>query len=106
MPSKIGLSESLVMVLGGMVGGGIFAVLGVVAAQAGSAAWLVFVASGIVAFCAGFSFVVLNDLQEQTGTLFSAIETFTGSTTLAGTIQNRAQTRVFRRRRSRSTTAG
>jgi amino acid transporter len=49
MPSgKIGLAESISMAIGGMVGGGIFAVLGVVAVAADTLAWLAFVVAGVI----------------------------------------------------------
>ena len=64
MSEKIGLTESVSLAVGGMVGGGIFAVLGVVAAMAGTLAWLSFVASGVITVCAGYSFVRLNSLLD------------------------------------------
>ncbi len=47
------------MAVGGMVGGGIFSTLGVVVGISGSLAWLSFVAAGIIALCAGYSYVKL-----------------------------------------------
>lgn len=82
---KIGLTESISMAVGGMVGGGIFAVLGVVASAADTLAWLAFVVAGIIALAAGYSFVRLGDLStgDDDGPL-TYIERFTGSTKLAG----------------------
>ncbi|MFB6171408.1 MAG: APC family permease [Haloarculaceae archaeon] len=84
MGDKIGLAESISIAVGGMVGGGIFAVLGVVAAGAGTAAWIAFGLSGIVAICAGYSFVRLNGLAEQGETPLGQIEELTGDSRLAG----------------------
>src|SRR6056297_1048903 len=84
MADKIGLSESIAMAVGGMVGGGIFAVLGVVAVQAGRAAWFAFLAAGVVAFCAGYSALRLNALAGGRSNPIAAVERFTGRTTLAG----------------------
>ncbi|WP_318567009.1 APC family permease [Salinigranum marinum] len=84
MAEKIGLFESVSIAVGGMVGGGIFAVLGVVAGAAGPTSWLAFVLAGVVAACAGYSFVRLNDLIDGTGGPITYIEQFTGNTTLAG----------------------
>ena len=84
MADKIGLSESIAMAVGGMVGGGIFAVLGVVAVKAGPSAWMAFVASGFIAASAGYSFVTLNDQLRQPGTPITFIEVYTGRTALAG----------------------
>ncbi|WP_049996419.1 APC family permease [Halococcus sediminicola] len=81
---RITLSEALSMAIGGMVGGGIFAVLGVVAAEAGTATWMAFVASGVVAICAGYSALRLNAQTEEQLNPIAYIEQFTGSTTLAG----------------------
>ena len=84
MAGKIGLSESMAMAVGGMVGGGIFAVLGVVAAEAETLAWLSFVISGGIAMAAGYSFIRLNGLLDTPGSPVTVIEVFTGRTTLAG----------------------
>ena len=81
---RITLSEALSMAIGGMVGGGIFAVLGVVATEAGTATWMAFVASGVVAICAGYSALRLNAQTEEQLNPIAYIEQFTGSTTLAG----------------------
>ncbi|WP_332900317.1 APC family permease [Haladaptatus sp. CMSO5] len=81
---QISLGEALAMAIGGMVGGGIFAVLGVVAVEAGPAAWLAFVASGVIAFCAGYSALRLNAQADGQLNPIAYVEQFTGSTTLAG----------------------
>lgn len=84
MSGKIGLTESISLAVGGMVGGGIFAVLGVVAATATTLAWLAFVASGLIAICAGYSFIRLNNLIDVQAGPVTYVECFTGSTKLAG----------------------
>ncbi|MFB6121627.1 MAG: APC family permease [Halobacteriaceae archaeon] len=84
MGEKIGLYESVSIAVGGMVGGGIFAVLGVVAAGAGTAAWIAFTLSGVVALCAGYSFVRLNDLCERDRSPLGQIEELTGDSRFAG----------------------
>jgi len=81
---KVGLVESVSMAIGGMVGGGIFAVLGVVAVNAGALAWFAFIVAGVIALCAGYSFVRLNELVEGLTGPISFIERFTGSTKLGG----------------------
>lgn len=86
MDDRIGLSEAVAMAVGGMVGGGIFAVLGVVAAQAGTAAWFAFLVSGVVALAAGYSFVRLNAVVPEPTSPVALIETVTGNTTVAGMI--------------------
>ncbi len=81
---KIGLMESISMAIEGMVGGGIFAALGIVAVTADTLAWLAFVAAGIIALCAGYSFVRLNRLLDDHAGPMTYVKQFTGNTTLAG----------------------
>jgi amino acid transporter len=54
MADNIGLPGTISIAVGGMVGGGIFAVLGVVAAGAGTAAWIAFTIAGLIALSAGY----------------------------------------------------
>ncbi|MEJ2547968.1 MAG: amino acid permease, partial [Gemmatimonadota bacterium] len=56
---KMGLNATWAMAVGGMIGGGIFSVLGVVVSIAGPWAWLSFVIAGAIAFCTGLSYVGL-----------------------------------------------
>lgn len=78
---KIGLTESISIA----VGGGIFAVLGVVATTAGTLTWLAFVASGVIAICAGYSFVRLNDVIDVRAGPITYVGRFTGNAKPAGT---------------------
>jgi len=86
MSEKIGLPEAISIAVGGMVGGGIFAVLGVVAAGAGAAAWIAFTVSGFIALCAGYSFVRLNTLCSELRSPIGQIEEISESSQLAGLI--------------------
>lgn len=81
---KLGLTECVSMALGGMIGGGIFAVLGVVAKRVHAATWFAFVLAGGVALCAGYSFNYLNRLTEGQGGAVTYVQSFVGSSTLAG----------------------
>ena len=83
---KLGLPEAVSMAIGGMVGGGIFAVLGVVAGAASTLAWLAFVVAGVIAACAGYSFNRLNALTEEPTGPIAFVERFTGRTKLAGMV--------------------
>jgi len=84
---KIGFPESVSLAVGGMVGGGIFAVLGVVAETAGPAAWLAFVASGLLALCAGYSFVrLVRESDDDVAGPVDHVEEFTGKRWLAGVV--------------------
>ncbi|MFB6137072.1 MAG: APC family permease [Halobacteriaceae archaeon] len=84
MSEDVGLLEAVSLAVGGMIGGGIFAVLGVVAAGAGTAAWLAFVLAGAIALCAGYSFVRLNGLCPGAQSPIAQIEALTGERALAG----------------------
>ena len=59
------------MSVGGMVGGGIFSTLGVVIGIAGAWTWLSFVAAGLVAFAAGYSYVRLATHYGEGGGAFT-----------------------------------
>ncbi|GAA0311705.1 APC family permease [Halarchaeum salinum] len=87
MGETIGFPESVSLAVGGMVGGGIFAVLGVVAANARSAAWLAFVASGLLALCAGYSFVrLIHESDDALAGPVDHVAEFTGERWLAGVV--------------------
>jgi amino acid transporter len=81
---QLNLTETISMAVGGMVGGGIFAALGVVAVTAQTLAWLAFVIAGIIAACAGYSFIRLNRLIDGNAGPMTYVQQFTGSTKLAG----------------------
>ncbi|GAA0244423.1 APC family permease [Haladaptatus pallidirubidus] len=82
----LGFWESVSFALGGIIGGGIFAVLGVVAKVAGPTAWLAYFAAGIVAMCTGYSYVKLNQLSDSQGGSVTFIEEFIGRPMLAGMV--------------------
>ena len=64
---RFGLTEAVSIGLGGMIGGGIYAVLGVVSRITGPTTWAAFVLAGVVALCAGYSYVRLNELVTDDG---------------------------------------
>lgn len=70
-PSKLGFNATWSMAVGGMVGGGIFSTLGVVVVIAGAWAWLSFVAAGLVALAAGYSYVKLATYYGEGGGAFT-----------------------------------
>ncbi|GAB3688256.1 amino acid permease [Salinarchaeum chitinilyticum] len=85
MPEQqLGLVACVSMALGGMIGGGIFAVLGVVAQLTGPATWAAFALAGAVAGCAAYSFNALNRIVDDNGGSVTFVQTFTGNSTLAG----------------------
>lgn len=88
---RFGLTEAVSIALGGMIGGGIYAVLGVVTQIAGAATWIGFVLAGLVAACAGYSYVGLNALVADEdgndgGGSVTFVQSFTGNSTLAGMV--------------------
>jgi amino acid transporter len=86
MSEGLGLKESVSMSLGGMIGGGIYAVLGVVAGITMAATWAAFLLAGVVALCAGYSYNRLNALTDNRGGSVSFVQSFVGNSTLAGMV--------------------
>jgi len=86
MGESLGLKEAVSMALGGMIGGGIYAVLGVVAQISMSAIWVAFLAAGVVAMCAGYSFNALNGLTDNRGGSVTFVQCYLGNSTVAGVV--------------------
>jgi len=82
----LGLSASVAIALGGMIGGGIFSILGLVATIAGARTWLAFVLAGVVAACAGYSYNKLNAVSDPNGGSVTYVQRFSRNTTLAGMV--------------------
>jgi len=68
---KMGFNASWSMAVGGMVGGGIFSVLGVVVSTAGQWAWLSFLISGLIALASAHSYSQLARKYGERGGAFS-----------------------------------
>ncbi|MFB6354086.1 MAG: APC family permease [Halobacteriales archaeon] len=88
-PAKLGRVEAISFALGGIIGGGIFAALGVVATVAGATAWFAYLLAGVVVMATGYSYVRLNALARDAGGAGGAvtfIETFLDRPTLAGMV--------------------
>ncbi|MCO8245839.1 MULTISPECIES: APC family permease [unclassified Haladaptatus] len=86
---RLGLTEAVSFALGGIIGGGIFAVLGVVARVAGPTAWVAYLIAGIVVMATGYSYVKLNErvpTTEESGGAVAFIEVFLDRPTLAGMV--------------------
>jgi amino acid transporter len=73
-----------------MIGGGIYAVLGVVTQITGAATWVAFLLAGIVAICTSYSYVQLNAIVADDGGTgggsVTFLQSFTGNATLAGMV--------------------
>ena len=68
---KMGFNATWAMAVGGMVGGGIFSVLGVVVSVAGKWAWLSFVIGGLIALATAHSYTRLSVAFEKGGGAFT-----------------------------------
>ncbi|GGN14017.1 APC family permease [Halarchaeum nitratireducens] len=86
MSDRLGMPSAVSIALGGMIGGGIFSVLGVVARIAGTRTWLAFVVAGVVALCAGYSYNRLNAVSDRTGASVTFVQRYTNNTTIAGMV--------------------
>lgn len=86
MGEKFGLVETTSMMVGGIVGGGIYAALGVIVSIAGPAAWMAYVIAGCIALCAGYSYIHLNRNSDETGASVTFIESYWGNPTVAGMV--------------------
>ncbi|WP_251343755.1 APC family permease [Haloplanus halophilus] len=86
MSETLGLKEAVSMALGGMIGGGIYAVLGVVAGITMSAIWVAFLLAGAVAMCAGYSYNTLNSLTDNRGGSVTFVQCYLGNATAAGIV--------------------
>ena len=71
---KLGLKELIAMGVGGMVGGGIFSVLGLAVGMAGHAAPIAFLFGGLIALSTGFSYAKLGLVFHSDGGSFTYLE--------------------------------
>jgi len=71
---KLTLKEVIAMGIGGMVGGGIFSVLGLAIAQAGHAAPIAFAIGGVIAMLTGLSYARLGLAYQSSGGSFTFLE--------------------------------
>lgn len=74
MREKLGLKELTAIGIGGMVGGGIFSVLGVAIEISGNAAFLAFFLGGLIAGATGYSYAKLSSRYRSDGGSFTYLE--------------------------------
>jgi len=72
--NQLGLKELIAIGVGGMIGGGIFSVLGLAVAVAGNAAPLAFLLGGLLALLAGYSYIRLALAFHSDGASFTYLE--------------------------------
>ncbi|WP_338792490.1 APC family permease [Bernardetia sp. MNP-M8] len=68
---KMGFNATWSMAVGGMVGGGIFSVLGVIISTAAEWAWLSFIIAGVIALISAHSYAQLSITYEKSGGAFT-----------------------------------
>ncbi len=81
---KLGLKEVVAMGVGGMVGGGIFSVLGLAIREAGHAAPVAFALGGVLALLTGHSYAKLGLAFRSDGGSFTYLEHAFKHTNIAG----------------------
>ena len=88
MSNKIELREAISIGIGGMVGGGIFAVLGLAVSLAKGGTPLAFLFAGILALITSYSYVQLSKLYSDRGGTVKFINQGFGKTVFSGAINN------------------
>jgi len=88
MDKKIGLKEAISIGIGGMVGGGIFAVLGLAVSLAKGGTPIAFLFAGILALITSYSYVKLSETYPDRGGTVKFINQGFGKTVFSGAISN------------------
>lgn len=88
MSKKIGLKEAISIGIGGMVGGGIFAVLGLAVSLAKGGTPLAFLFAGILALITSYSYVKLSKAYPDRGGTVKFINQGFGKTVFSGAMNN------------------
>lgn len=81
---QIGMAAAVSVGIGGMVGAGIFSILGVVAQAAGNAMWIAFAIGGVVALLSTYSYAKLGATFPSAGGAVSFLVKGFGDGVLAG----------------------
>jgi amino acid transporter len=88
MDKKIGLIDAIAIGIGGMVGGGIFAVLGLAVSLAKGGTPLAFLFAGILALLTSYSYVQLSKSYPDRGGTVKFINQGFGKTIFSGAVNN------------------
>ncbi|MFB6292052.1 MAG: APC family permease [Candidatus Nanohaloarchaea archaeon] len=86
MPGELGLKEVVAMGVGGIIGGGIFAVLGVAARLSGNAAFLTYFLAGVVALASGYAYYRMTAHVHEEGGSFTFLEHYVENKNIAGMV--------------------
>ncbi|WP_306060698.1 APC family permease [Natronococcus wangiae] len=84
--SGFGVGTAVALGVGGIVGGGIYAAIGIVVAAAGILTWFAYALATAVVFCCAYSYIKLNNATDSSGGSVSYIEELTGRSTVAGVV--------------------
>ncbi|MDY7082018.1 MAG: amino acid transporter, partial [Halobacteria archaeon] len=84
MSGKLGLKEVVAMGVGGMVSGGIYAVLGVAMKQSGNAVPVSYLIAGVITLLTAYSYLKLTLHFGENGGVFSFIEHVSDNQHIAG----------------------
>ncbi|WP_414837066.1 APC family permease [Candidatus Nanohalococcus occultus] len=82
----LSLTQAVAMGVGGIVGGGIFAVLGVAARLSGNAAFLTYLLAGTVALLSGHSYYQMTAATHEEGGSFTFLEHYLSNKNIAGVV--------------------
>ena len=88
MSKQIGLKDAISIGIGGMVGGGIFAVLGLAVSLAKGGTPVAFLFAGIIAFSTAYSYAKLSQKFPEDGGTVRFIQEQFGESLFAGGINN------------------
>lgn len=83
---KLGLKEVVAMGVGGIIGGGIFAVLGVAARLSGNAAFITYFLAGLIALASGYTYYRMTALVHEEGGSFTFLEHYVSNNNIAGMV--------------------
>ena len=86
MSEAFGVGTAVALGVGGIVGGGIYAAIGIVVMAGGPLTWFAYTLASVVVLCCAYSYVKVNELTDVSGGSVSFIEHLTDRTTLAGVI--------------------
>ncbi|MFB6108374.1 MAG: APC family permease [Haloplanus sp.] len=86
MSEEFGVPTAVALGVGGIVGGGIYAAIGIVVMAAGALTWFAYALATVVVLCCAYSYVAVNELTESAGGSVSFIEELTGRRTAAGVV--------------------
>ncbi|MFB6077479.1 MAG: APC family permease [Halarchaeum sp.] len=83
---RLGLFGAISIAVGGMIGGGVFSVLGVVVQISHAASWLAFTLACVGSLFAAYSYLKLNETGDNRGGSVAQLQEFVENKTLAGMV--------------------